>query len=127
MRDRWRQFLVNAGKWGVVRTVVVLVLAFVGATILTLYSASYWPTLPGVALGFVIPYPARHVLVEHVEKVTRFHVHAGIGIALIAGVGRDYFKELGPIGLAVAFALFAVHIGTYFWVLSDPRIAVVRR
>lgn len=127
MRDRWRRFHANAGKWGVVRTVVVLVLALAGATILTLYSSSYWPTLPGVALGFWIPYPARDVIVEHVETVKRYHGHAGIGIVLIAGVGRDYFKDLGPIGLAVAFSLFAVHIGTYFWMLSDPRIEVTRR
>ncbi|WP_437998683.1 hypothetical protein WMF26_00475 [Sorangium sp. So ce185] len=126
MLDRWRQFRTNAGKWGVVRTVVALALALTGAAILTAYAQSYWPTVPGVALGFLIPYLARDALVEHAQKVRQFQSYSMIGVGLIAAVGRDVFKEVGPIGLAVALAFAAAQVGTYFWLLSDPRISIVR-
>ncbi|XXX77241.1 hypothetical protein WMF30_00505 [Sorangium sp. So ce134] len=126
MRDRWQQFRTNAGKWGVVRTVVALALVLTGAVMLPLYSRSYWATVPGVALGFMSPYLARDTLVEHAEKVNRFRSYSMIGIGLIAAVGRDVFKEIGPIGLAVALALAAGQVGVYFWLLSDPRITIER-
>ncbi|WP_437600007.1 hypothetical protein [Sorangium sp. So ce590] len=93
---------------------------------LTVHALSYWPTLPGVALGFVSPYLARDALVAHAQKVRRFQSYSMIGIGLIAAVGRDVFKEIGPVGLAVAFALIAGQLGIYFWLLSDPRISIVR-
>ncbi|WP_437577572.1 hypothetical protein [Sorangium sp. So ce887] len=126
MRDRWRQFRTNAGKWGVVRAVVAGVLGLIGAAALTVHSLSYWPTVPGVALGFVSPYLARDTLVAHAAKMRRFQSYSMIGIGVIAAVGRDVFKEIGPVGLAVALILTAGNLGTYFWLLSDPRISIVR-
>lgn len=120
---RWRQFLKNAGKGGVVRTVIV------GALFLVIGFAKPEFYTAGVAfLGmFLLPRLFRKGLVEHCNSVLRSLGYFGWGLFLL-GLGGDYLREQvdNKVLVHVLCAVIGLYLGLYFWLMSDPELTVTR-
>lgn len=122
---RWRRFLENAGKLGVVRTVVVG-LAVVGfAAGGPLASPDLWPLPLGALLGAILPWQARGALVKHLETSLKLHRLSGFAILVALALARDWLKAAPPLVAAACLGALAAYLSVYVAVLSDPEVVTV--
>lgn len=122
---RLRRFTENAGIWGGIRLVLIVVVMFL---IISPDSASstWLYTIPTLIIAFTVTYPMRDLLVRHVHAVARglnILVFLGLAGAFLAR-GTMFANAWWMSVLVVAFV--GGYLGTEFWLLSDPRIMVER-
>lgn len=118
---RWRQFVNNAGKGGVARTLIVGGLfLFIGFAKPEFYSAGVtFLTL------FLLPRLFRTAIVDSCNAVLQKLGYFGWGIFALA-LGGDYLRQLLDDKALVHLlcAIIGAYLGLYFWLMSDPEIAI---
>lgn len=125
MRERWRHLSANA-RFGRLRVIlIVLLVAAVSVIPPVVGGAPYLVFAIAGPLGLVLPYFIREVLVDRdaPKVILRW---AGPAIVISLGVFREQIKGAMPVLQAGVLFLVAVYISSYFWLMSDSRIIVVK-
>ncbi len=126
MRERWRHLSANA-RFGPLQVILVVLLVATVSVVPPVIGGTPYLIFTGVGpLGLVLPYFIRELLVDHdaPKVVLRW---AGPAIVISLGVFREQIKGAAPLLQAGVLFVVAAYISSYFWLMSDSRIVVVRK
>lgn len=123
--SRWKTLRRNTSRGDRIR-LGLLALVFVGLCVVAVLRPEGKLVLGAALLGFWLPWPLRHQIVEHCDTVCS--LLKLFGFALIAlSLAGNFVQRMIPEGYEMSFALalFAIlglYTGVYFWLFSDSRI-----
>jgi hypothetical protein len=107
----------------------LLALVFMVLAVVAVYRQEARVLLIMVVGGFTAPWFFRDLMVENCQKVLNILNIAALclaGIAIFGNVARQWIPAGSEMAFACGiFAVLALYLGCYFWLLSDERI--VRR
>ncbi len=121
--DRFVRFARNAGFRGTART--LLVLAAFAVLLAREGTGGNRATLAAAAvIGVVLAYLGRELLLKSV-RTTAIAMNAVLLLALVAAFAGNRLLQMKeqPVALGLVVAAFlGLYLGSYFWLLSDPRV-----
>lgn len=123
--SRWKTLRRNTTRGDRVR-LGLLTLVFLGLCVVAVIRPEGKLVLGAALLGFWLPWPLRHQLVEHCDTVCSLLKLFGFGLIALSLAGnlvQRMIPEGYEMGFALAlFAILGLYTGVYFWLFSDQRI-----
>lgn len=123
--QRLRHYAANTSFWDRVKSGLLALLVVGGAVLFP----DFRPLAAVSAGTFLLPWLAKHWMVDNVEWMIGKLRLAGLGFFLLALVGNLLpYKQLEQgtqmLLAGVLFAFLGLHMGVHFWLLSDSRVYV---
>lgn len=123
--QRLRHYSANTSFWDRVKTAILGLLVVGGAVLFP----DFRPLAAVSGGAFLLPWLARHWMVDNLEWMMGKLRLAGLGFFVLALVGNllPYKRLEQDTQMLLAgglFALLGLYMGVHFWLLSDSRVYV---